>query len=155
MDITPTLAGQREVGLSLDAIPERLRRRLIQRIWRLTLRLETRAEARAPRGRTGRLRAAIGARLDTRADRIRGRVMVRGGGGKAGALEYGARRSHQVTEHRRTLDHVWGRATQPMEVIVGRYRRTANIAERRYLRGALDAMRGEALAEIGAAVNEA
>lgn len=144
IDITPV--GANNVIQSFDRLPDAVRRRLVERIGRLTRQLEGRVRAAAPR-RAGRLARGVRSKIFVDTDRVRGRVFIAGGDAqehrKAGALEYGARRMTAVRAHQRRMS------------LVERYSRRVNIAERRFLRGPLDAMRGQAMAEIAAAVGEA
>jgi hypothetical protein len=156
MNVRITETGARDVALSLERMPDDVRDRLASRIRGFTARLEPMVAERVP-SRTGRARSQVGSVVDVMPDLVRGRVYVQGPGAenaKLGALEYGARRRHVVREHKRMLDHLWGRAILPMQVIVDRYMRTPNIAEHRFLRGPFEQMRPEILAGLREAADE-
>jgi len=160
MKPTLTVSGDRDVALRFEQFPEGLRQRLHGAIERLTERLAARVRAATPK-RSGRLASEVRSRVEDGPEFVRGRVFIDApdgrDAGKAAALEYGAHKPPRkgfVVEHKRSLNHLWGRAVSPMEVIVDRYTRTANIMERRYLRGPFQAMRGEIEEEMRDAVTE-
>jgi len=150
--------GERRVALRFEQFPERARAALQARIAALTAELYGRVEGAEPE-RTGRLKGETEPFVDQRADRVVGRVKVVARGssehGKGAALEYGAHGSARVTAHSQSLSHFWGRLVAPREVFVRAYSRRLDIAERRYLRGPLDEMRGEIIEELRAALGEA
>lgn len=147
------LKGEREVAARFEEMPRALLDRLLERIGDLTGRLYDAIEADEPEGKSGRLRSETGSRVTDRGTRITGSVAVTAEFAKAGALEYGAHRSTTVSAHQARLTHVFGRVAS-LEVQVGAHTRRLNIAERRFLRDPVAAMRGEIEAEIQAAVDE-
>jgi hypothetical protein len=144
--ITVEVTDQR-VMAHLDNLPEALRTNLRATITELTNELLGRVLAREP-VRTGLMRSRTRAFVDDnrQKDFIRGRVRIlRTGSAQRtaaafGALEYGAHRRFPVRAYRRGGSNV------------GAYERTANIRERRFLRGPAEAMRNRIIAEIRAAV---
>lgn len=95
-------------------------------------------------------------------DRIRGYIDIAGGKGssdfsKAGALEYGTKgKPAKVGAHAMKLDHFWHtRLNAPLTVLTKAYERTPHIAEHKFMRGPLDAMRPEILSRLSAVVENA
>jgi hypothetical protein len=134
------------IKVMFDEFPKKLQANLKRTITELTDQLLVRVRAGEPR-RTGRLRTETRRFVDERKDWIRGRVRVLGPGGRghniaAAALEYGAHGTFSVRGYRRN------------GASVGGYRRHANIAERRFLRGAAAGMRARVLAELQATIDE-
>jgi len=161
-DFGVVVQGERQVRLMFEQLPQHARAQLLAAITSLTDRLYARVVAATPE-RTGRLRGEITERVVQGENYIRGTVSVRVGpgeqsgleAGKAAALEYGAHRAVSVVSYSRRHDHVYAHAITPIRVMVEAYQRTANIAERRYLRGPLDDMRGDIVSELRAAVEAA
>jgi len=154
MDIQYAIEGDRVAGLRFEQFPQRLRARLEAAIQELTERLYARVIGAEP-DRTGKL---IGDTVEVFREGdnyISGRVRITSDFGKAAALEYGAHNPTKVRAHEMSLNHFWRRAVAPRMVMVGAYTRTPNIAERRFLRGSLEAMRPEIEAELQAAIAEA
>ena len=134
----------RNITLMLDNLPKQLQANLAARIDALTADLLAKVRAAEPH-RTGQLRLLTQRFLDVRENFVRGRVRVLGPGGRghnvaAAALEYGAHSSFPVKAYRRE------------GVAVAGYRRRANIAERRFLRGPAEGMRAKVLAELRKAI---
>lgn len=154
MDIKYEVAGDRQEVLRFDTFPELARKKLEAKIADLTARLFAAVTGAEP-SRTGVLRGATVETIREGENFVTGRVSVRGDFGKAAALEYGAHRPTTVKAHEMRLTHVFGRAMAPEIVMVPSHARTPNIAEHRFLRGPLDAMRGEIVAELEAAVADA
>jgi hypothetical protein len=132
------------VQLMLDQFPKKLQANIAARLDVLTTELQAKVRAAEPH-RTGRLQAETKRFVDQRENWVRGRVRVLGPGGRghnvaAAALEYGAHRSFPVRGYRRGGGSVVA------------YRRHANIAERRFLRGAAVGMRAKVLAELQQAI---
>lgn len=152
------IAGERQLALRFERFPEIARQRLRGALEGIEARLEAAVRAAEP-SRSGELRSETQGRVVERGDRITAIVSVRPRGpadaGKAAALEYGATRAFEVRAHSAMLAHLWARAIAPITVEVGPYRRTPNIAPQRYLRGPIEAMRGQALAAMKAAVEAA
>jgi len=153
------LSGDRRAGLRFEEFPDALYEELTQEIGALSRELFSRVEAATP-SRTGALRSQERLRLFTDKNRITGYVDIASDKGgdfaKAGALEYGAHKRTSVKPHARKLNHVFERAlAAPMDVIVGAYDRTPNIAEHAFERGPLGAMRGEIVQRLNAVVEKA
>lgn len=151
-----TVTGDRRVALKFDEFPKALHDRILARIASLTSRLEARVRSAAPTA-TGKLQSLIVSKVyDNAQDRIRGRVTVSGDFGKAAALEYGARKTAKVKAHEMRLDHVFAnRLAAPLTVMVAAHSRQPNIAERKFLRGPIAAMRPEIVQELRQAVADA
>lgn len=159
MDVATTITGDRAVALRLEQMPSRIHDRLVEAVTSLTARLLARVQASEPR-RTGRLLSETVSFIDQTPDLVRGRVKISAPGVKgelsrAAALQYGAHKPTQVSEHKSTLSHIYGRAIAPMEVIVDRYERTPNIAATAFLTGPLSQMKGQIMAEMQKAVDQA
>lgn len=143
-----TELDDRNVRVHLDKLPPALRENLRKTISALTDRLLVLVRAAEP-SRTGYLRSQTRAFVDSTEDYVRGRVRIVATGharqvaAAFGALEYGAHRRFAVSGYQRE------------GIAVQAYARTANIAERRFLRGSLASMREQAMAEIEAAVGKA
>lgn len=153
MEINIVISGERDVAARLDQFPARVHDRLLARITSLTNRMAADERSRAP-SRTGRLRSEIKARIDETPDLVRGRVTVDTSGdrnerAKAGALEYGAHRAAAVKAFDRAGHTPSG---DPASQAVAAYSRRTNIIERRFMRGALDDLRGEARAALDEAL---
>lgn len=149
MKITSTVSGARDTALRLDKADAAVMTRV-----RAVIEDETGsmfAAVQPPRGASGRLASQKRMAVTSGDNFVRGRVFIDAAGNeaaKAGALEYGApgkraRSRRGVREHKRSLRHVWGRSISPIEVMVHRYNRTQRLAERRFLRGPLEARRGQ------------
>ena len=127
----------------LDTLPDKLRRRLVSTIGRLTNELLHKVEAREPL-RTGRLRALTQAYVDDNRIKqfVRGRVRVlrsraHNTAAAAGALEYGSTgKRFAVSGYSRRGYRVRG------------YQRVGGITEMRFLRGPAAAMLPKARAEL-------
>lgn len=134
------------IQLMLDQFPKKLQANIASRMEPLVAEIQAKVRAGEPH-RTGRLQAETRRFVDERENWVRGRVRILGPGGRghnvaAAALEYGAHRSFPVKGYRRG-----GTA-------VSAYRRHANIAERRFLRGAAEGMRAKVLAELQQAITD-
>ena len=109
--------------------------------------------------RTGRLESETGGRVYDHGDRMSAVVGVRAKGGdeagKAAALEYGAHKPFEVRAHAATLAHLWSRAIAPISIEVPAHLRHPNIAAHRFLRGPIDQLRAEFIAELRQAVEAA
>ena len=133
----------------LDTLPDKLRRRLVSTIGRLTNELLHKVEAREP-VRTGRLRALTEAYVDDNRIKqfVRGRVRVlrsreHNTAAAAGALEYGSTgKKFAVKGYMRRGER--GRFAYR----VSGYQRVGGIAEMRFLRGPAAAMLPKARAEL-------
>lgn len=152
MDIGAIISGDQAAVLHLEQIPDVVHRRLLAPITSLTARLLAAVRAREPK-RTGRLVNETKMRITEAGDVVRGQVFVAASGpnehGKAGALEYGARRRVSVSGYQRSGHTPTG---APAEQIVAAYTRQANIIARHYERGPLDEMRPEIVRELDEAM---
>lgn len=149
------VTGDREVELLFDEFPQRLHASLRVRIESLTEELYARIESAVPR-RTGKLAQSVRSALRDTPDRIAGTVSVSGQFAKAAALEYGAHAAFTRKAHAMRLDHVFARKLAgPITVDVPSASVTADIAERRFLRGPEAEMAGEVEADLRAAIDEA
>lgn len=152
--------GDRQAGLRFDEFPDALREGLREEIDSLTNELYGRIRAATP-SKTGDLRDKERVRLFNDKDRITGYVDIAGKKGsqdfaKAGALEYGARRTKKVNEHKMRLDHYWhDKLDAPRMVIVKAFDRRNNQAEHSFLRGPLGAMQPEILRRLNSVVENA
>jgi hypothetical protein len=150
--------GDQRVTLRFEQFPDTLHERLLGTLQRLEQRLEQMVLAQEP-ARTGALRQLTGGRVYEHPDRIAAVVGVRSQSAneakKAAALEYGSHRSLVVRAHTAKLSHLWARAINPIIVYIPSHSRVSDISPQRFLRGPIDAMRGEAVAELRAAVAEA
>lgn len=134
--------GARRASLVFEEFPQRAHAALLARIADLTEALEEAVVASEPR-RTGRLAEETDSSVKDLPERITGRVSITAEFGKAAALEYGAHGTTNVQAHEARLDHVFGKLIPGTTVSVGAHTRRLNIAEHRYLRGPLEAMRDE------------
>ena len=133
----------------LESLPDKLRRRLVTTIGRLTNELLHKVEAREP-VRTGRLRALTNAYVDDNRIKqfVRGRVRVlrsreHNTAAAAGALEYGSTgKAYPVKGYMRRGER--GR----FKSRVRGYQRVGGITEMRFLRGPAAAMLPKARAEL-------
>jgi len=133
----------------LDTLPDKLRRRLVSTIGRLTHELLAKVEAREP-VRTGRLRSLTEAYVDTNKIKmfVRGRVRVlrtreHNTAAAAGALEYGSTgKRFAVKGYTRRGARVRG------------YDRVGGITEMRFLRGPAAAMLPKARAALRRVLQE-
>ena len=148
--------SDRKVILRFEKFPADMHDRLLETLTRLERRLEGAVIAQEPE-RTGMLRSITGGRVYDHGDRIAAVVGVRAPdpneAKKAAALEFGSHRSIAVRAHEAKLTHLWGRAISPMMVQVPLHQRLSNLDPRRFLRGPIEAMHGEAIAELRAAVD--
>lgn len=155
MFVTFEIATERSADLRFEEFPRRAHAVLKERIEDLTSQLHSMVASAAPR-RTGRLAASIESRVVDYPDRITGYVKPSSDFAKAAALEYGSHRTVQVKAHRERLDHVYARPlASSINVTVSAHARRTNVAEHRYLRGPLDAIRPLAIAELRQALAEA
>jgi hypothetical protein len=149
--------GERELALRFDTFPQRARQKLVDRMTGLVDTLRARVESAAPR-KTGRLRSEIqGTVYADNPNRVAGYVQVVAGGdsneyAKAAALEYGTDKPRRALERTTSLAVRLGR---PRRRLLDRISKPANIDAFRYLRGPIEAMRGEVEAELSAALDEA
>jgi hypothetical protein len=160
MEFSIELSGERRAGLLFEQFPERARAALKERMTAIADQLYARVIAAEPQ-RTGKLRSQTARFVDDRPEFVRARVRVvvpkgdKAAGGKAAALEYGAHASVKVKSHSAQLNHLWALFVAPREVMVAAHERRVNIAERRFLRGSIGSLRGQVIAELRAALDEA
>ncbi len=154
IDLAIDIATERRVGLKFEEFPQRAHASLLEKITSLTRQLEERVRAAEPY-KSGKLRGATTSRIDDRPERITGRVFISADYGKAAALEYGAHAATQVKAHSARLDHVYANAVSPLTVMISAHSRKLDIAEHKYLRGPLEAMEGEIIEQLRAALVEA
>ena len=153
MTIAITFVGDRAVALKFEEFPVEARQRLYDRVVALTQELQGRIVAAEP-FRTGKLRSETELSSVNAEDHVSATVRIAGEFGKAGALEYGAHGTAQVSAHQARLTHVFARATE-MIVEVEAHARHVNIAEHRFLRGPLAGMEGEILTQLEDALDQA
>lgn len=151
MKLTAVVSGDRDIAARFDRLPEAEHRRLHETIESLTARLFA---AVRPPSRTGRAASEKRMSVTETPDMVRGTVTFAATGteaAKIGTLEWGApgkRSRPPVSEHKRSLNHLWGHSISPIEVIVDRYKRKAHITEYRFLRNALAAIQSDAEREL-------
>jgi hypothetical protein len=153
------ISGDRTATLRFATFPDVAHDRLLAAMQDIEQRLEAAVKGAEPT-RSGALQGLTGGRVYDHGDRIAAVVGVRapsaGEARKAAALEYGSTgKAMAVRAHQMSLDHIWSRAIAAISVAVPNYNRTPNIAARSFLRGPIEAMRDEALAELQAALTEA
>lgn len=148
------ISGDRQVALRFDEFPQQAHEALRAHITTLVADLRARVVAAEPK-RTGRLERETVAVVNDGANRITGLVRISAEFGKAGALEYGAHGTAKLKAHYARLDHVYSRLVAPMSVMIAAHSRQVDIAEHRFLRSGLDAVRDEAVNEMRAALDEA
>ena len=156
------LTNDRAAVLRFEQLPRFAHDKLLATLQDLEQRLEAAIIAQEP-SRTGALRAMTGGRVYDHGTRMAAVVGVRApdanSAQKAAALEFGSHKSLEVRVHSAKLAHFWGRVVSPITVEVPAHSRLSNIDARQFLRGPLDAMRAEAVAEMRlaamAAVDEA
>lgn len=152
------LADDRRAVLRFDSFPRAAHDRLLAALERIEKRLEMAVLAQVP-SITGKLKATVGGRVYDHDTRIAAVVGVRAPNAnaarKAAAVEYGSHNPVTVRAHAAKLAHIWSRAISPITVHVPEHRRVPNIDPRRFLRGPIQTIRAEALAELRAAVGTA
>lgn len=152
------LSGSRKLGLRLNSFPDRLRKKLLDKITELTEELEARVKAAAPY-KTGELVGDIYARVFDDKRKVVGRVAVGGDKHevvKGGALEWGGKnRAFEVAGHNMRLDHVFEtRLSDPFDVFVAAYDRTLSTPGLKFIRGPADASRDATIDALREVVGE-
>jgi hypothetical protein len=154
------VAGDRQVGLRFEQFPEALYEDFRQEIDALSIELFALIRADTPE-LTGKMLSQERRRLFTDENRITGYIDIAGDKGgsdfaKAGALEYGSSgKSFERQAHSMKLDHLWSaKLAEPMTVMVKAITLPGNIAEHRFERGPLEAMRPQVLARLNAIVEK-
>nr|WP_294564484.1 hypothetical protein [uncultured Rhodopila sp.] len=153
------ITNDRAASLRFDKFPDFAHDRLLAALQNIEQRLEAAVIAAEP-ARSGALKALTGGRVYDHGNRISAVVGVRAQTAdearKAAALEYGSRRTAiEVKMHSAKLAHVYSRAIAEISVSVPTHSRTPNITADRFLRGPLDAIHAEAMAELQAAMQQA
>lgn len=163
MDFNAVVTGDREVAARFAEFPKQLHDKLYERIERLTAKLYARVIELVPEGNDPNglhLRNEIVSEMYEREDRIKGSVTLasrlpQSEYIKAGALEYGVHTVAKMKPSRREISKVFGRPVEPHEILIRAYPRTMDLEAQNYLRGALEDMEAEAVAEFSEALNEA
>jgi hypothetical protein len=152
------ITGDTKAVLRFQQFPQAAHDRLLTVLRSLEARLEAAVLAQEPTA-TGAMRTLTGGRVYDHGARIAAVVGVRATSAnearKAAALEYGSHKALTVRAHTASLSHLWSRAIATISVQVPAHPRTPNIDEVRFLRGPLDALRSDAIAEMEAAVASA
>lgn len=153
------LTGDREATLRFEKFPAFAHDRLLTAMQSIEQRMEAAIIAAEP-DKTGALKAMTGGRVYDHGDRIAAvvgvRAMTQAEALKAAALEYGSRGGQiEVKAHFMTLSHIYSRAVAAMSVDVPDYTRTPMITADRFLRGPMEALRPEIMAELQAAMDQA
>jgi hypothetical protein len=149
--------GFTELAARFEVIPQRAHDKMVERMQGLVDRLQARARAAAPLGKTGKLRASITGRVysDT-GSRIAGYVSIYAPDDpkkeypKAATWEYGTSKPRKMREEH--FSAKLGRMSKRR--LVARITKPVTIVARRYLRGTLEDMRPEIEAELAAALAE-
>ena len=149
------LTGDRRATLRFDQFPTFAHDRLLAALQRIEQRLEAAVRAQVP-VKTGKLQSLVGGHVYDHVNRIAAVVGIvdktQQGARKAAALEFGSRgvsiAMHRVTSTASLL----ARANRPLK---SEWRRTPTLQPHRFLRGPLDAIRGSAIAEMRAAIDQA
>jgi len=161
MDVGVKLIGERRVALRFEKFPDFARANLLAVITDYQARLQEAIAAKIPRGRSGKIAAALEGGVEDNSTKVRGWVSLAGGDRltvllPAIALEYGSNRAIKVAAREgRGLKTVYGRYVAPMLVNVSAYDRQTNIAAQRFLRGPLDELSSSAIAAMEKAVASA
>jgi len=156
------LEGDVAAGLRFEEFPNDLRDALKGEIEALGREAFTKVAARVPR-KTGRLASQERLRLVEGENYVTAIVDFGGADAqgqdhaKAGALEYGSKgKAVAVRAYERRIDRVFGRAlAAPMDRLVKAYNRTPKVAERDFVRGAVQDMRPEIIQRLEAVVARA
>jgi hypothetical protein len=158
MEFGLEITGDRTATLRFEQFPQQAHDRLLTALQAIEARLEAAVLAQAP-DKTGALRSLIGGRVydhDTRIAAVVGvRTTAAAQARKASALEYGSHAPIAVRAHTAKLAHFWSRMVNPIMVDVRAHGRTPNIVAKKFLRGPIEAIRGQALAELQAALDAA
>ena len=146
--------GFTELAQRFEVMTPKIHDKLVKRMQVLVDRLQARARAAAPLGKTGNLRANItGAVYADEPTRIAGYVTILDRSGnpkkeypKAATLEYGSSKVRRIMADLRpgAKRRILARVTKPVTIVA-----------RRYLRGSLEGMQAEAEAEMAAGLAEA
>jgi hypothetical protein len=153
------IVGDTRAVLRFERFPAAAHDRLLATLKSLEKRLEAAVLAEEPE-KSGKLKSLTGGRVYDHGDRIAAVVGVRvtnaNQARKAAALEYGSRgTSITVSAHTAKLDHLWSRAISPISVNVPSFNRTPTITAKRFLRGPIQVLHDEAIAEMRAALDAA
>lgn len=154
------LTGDRQAGLRFAEFPSALRDDLRAEIDSISDELFGRIQAQIP-GKSGELRSRLTNRLFDKEDRVTAYIAINAQDQsehrKAAALEYGSRgKKIEIKPHKMRLDHYWSeKLAAPRTVIVEAYSRLPRIAEHKFLRGPLEAMRPQINSRLKAVVEGA
>ncbi len=152
------LHGELKVALRFREFPQLAHDRLLAALQNIEQRMAAAVLADEPE-KTGELRSLTGGRVYDDETKISARVGVRTEDGnqarKAAALEYGSHKALTVRAHTARLAHIWARAIAQIQVNIPAYTRTPDLTARRFLRGGLDAVYGDAITDLRAAIDAA
>ena len=154
--MTVITRGARELSLRIESFPDLVKKKLVERINALTEELQERVIAAAPY-KTGKLKSEIIKRtFGDRDSRVAGYVSVYAQDdnkeyAKAATLEYGTRHPRRMSGK----NGIALRFGKGQKTVIGRAIKTVGIRPFEYLRGPIDAMRGEIVAQLESAVEEA
>src|SRR5258708_1301555 len=153
--------GDHELALRFERFPTAAHAKLEGRMNKLVDRLQARAEAVAPQGKTGRLKSEIKGRgFADSPTRIAGYVEVYAPGDpkkeypKAATLEYGTDKPREIAE-RAAHGGLLARLRRSQQRLASRVSKPVHIRAFRYLRGSIEDLRPEAEAELAAGLAEA
>jgi hypothetical protein len=157
--VSVEVKGERELTARFEQFPQKAKERLRARITEVVRKVQARAEAAAPQGKTGVLKSEITSRVYTDSPhRVAGYVSVVAHDDpkkqypKAGALEYGIKGTPRKVFERPGLA---GRLGMTRRRIVDRVTKPVVMRAYRYLRDPMEATFGEAQAAIAQALEEA
>ena len=160
MSIGVQIIGERRIALRFEEFPEFARSKLKDAITKLQAKLMSAVSDRVPKGPSGKLAASVAGGVEDSPNKVRGWVNVAGRDRalilQAVALEYGSHKTIKVAEKAgRGLSTVYGHYISPIQVLVGAYTRTTDIAAQRFLRGPLADLSTEAMGAMTNALQEA
>lgn len=149
------LEGDKGVALRFREFPTFAHDRLLSALEGIEKRLEAAVISAEPE-KSGLLKSLTGGRVYDHGTRIAAvvgvRAMTKDEALKASALEYGSNKSITLRAHSASLSHLWSRAINTIQVQVSAHSRITNVQAHNFLRGPIDTIRGEALAELEAAI---
>lgn len=159
MNVNIEVQGDRAVIGRLDALPDRLRVVLRQKVYSLTLRLEGYIKTEKLSGQvlnvvTGRLRRSIFSRVVETPTAVIGEVSSSGDVKYAGRHEFGFNGQETVRAHTREIKQAFGRAIEPKTVNVNQFTRQAHTPERSFMRSSFTDLRDYLRRGIEDAVRE-
>lgn len=153
------LKGVKSATLRLEKFPDGVLERLLEPMQSIERQLEAAVIAAEPQ-KSGELRGITGGRVYSHENRIAAVVGVRTQDGneakKAVTLEYGSLgEPMDVVNHFMRVDHVYKTLISPMDVEVPTYMRVPDVKPHRFLRDPIEAIRGSALEQLRAAIDQA